>query len=84
MSGSYNESNTESTSHTNSLLRGKSLRVEAGRDFNLIGSNVDVEDLHLDVKGDTNVVSKQDTYSRKERGVNYSVSGGLVFPPQAV
>ncbi|ANF67407.1 hypothetical protein A6041_01910 [[Haemophilus] ducreyi] len=77
VSGSYNESNTESTSHTNSLLRGKSLRVEAGRDFNLIGSNVDVEDLHLDVKGDTNVVSKQDTYSRKERGVNYSVSGGV-------
>ncbi|AAP96300.1 YopT-type cysteine protease domain-containing protein [[Haemophilus] ducreyi] len=77
VSGSYNESNTESTSHTNSLLRGKSLRVEAGKDFNLISSNVDVDHLHLDVKGDTNVVSKQDSYSRKERGVNYSVSAGV-------
>lgn len=76
VSGSYTESKDKATSYKNSLLKGKSLNVETGKDFNLIGSNVDADHLHLDVKGDTNIVSKQDTYSRKERGVNYSASAG--------
>ncbi|VEI45592.1 p120 [Actinobacillus equuli] len=36
-----------------------------------------MDHLHLNVQGKTNVESKQDTYSRSEKGLNYSASAGV-------
>ncbi|VEI45881.1 protein PfhB2 [Actinobacillus equuli] len=59
VSGSHTESKDKATSYNNSLLKGKSLSVEAGQDFNLTSSNVDVDHLHLDVDGKTNITSNK-------------------------
>ncbi|WGE90215.1 YopT-type cysteine protease domain-containing protein [Actinobacillus arthritidis] len=77
ISGGFSIAETESQKHQNSLLKGKSLSVATGKDFNLSSSNIDVDKLHLNVQGKTNVESKQDTYSRKEKGINYSASAGV-------
>ncbi|WP_249967711.1 YopT-type cysteine protease domain-containing protein [Histophilus somni] len=76
-----NESFTteKSVTHNNSLLRAKNLKIAAGKDLNLISSNIKADHLDLNIKGKTNIVSKQDSFDRLYRGFDFSASAGAAL-----
>ncbi|WP_101775382.1 YopT-type cysteine protease domain-containing protein [Pasteurella oralis] len=62
--------------YNNSLLQGKNVNINAGGNFNLESSNIDADYLDLNVKGKTNIISKQDTVDRKHESYDYNASVG--------
>ncbi|TEW30120.1 YopT-type cysteine protease domain-containing protein [Histophilus somni] len=76
-----NESFTteKSVTHNNSLLRAKNLKIAAGEDLNLISSNIKADHLDLNIKGKTNIVSKQDSFDRLYRSIDFSASAGAAL-----
>ncbi|NBI14031.1 filamentous hemagglutinin N-terminal domain-containing protein, partial [[Haemophilus] felis] len=76
-----NESYTHerTTTHSNSLLQGSNIKIEAGGDLNLESSNIDADKVDLNVKGTTNVVSKQDIRNKTTQGFDYNVSAGVAL-----
>ena len=61
----------------NSLLQGKQITINAGKNLNLVGANVNASQVNLDVKGDTNIISLQGKIDRTEHSADSSVSGGV-------
>ncbi|QIM62537.1 hypothetical protein A1D29_04065 [Pasteurellaceae bacterium Orientalotternb1] len=60
----------------NSLLQGKKIKISAGKDFNLVGSNIKAGLAVLDVEGKTNIISQQDHIDRVEHANNVGLSAG--------
>ncbi|MDO5055236.1 MAG: YopT-type cysteine protease domain-containing protein [Pasteurella oralis] len=63
----------------NSLLQGQSITIDAGKDLNLVNSNIEANNVDLNVKGNTNIVSKQDTLDKTTHGFDYNVSAGAAL-----
>ncbi|WP_249962597.1 YopT-type cysteine protease domain-containing protein [Histophilus somni] len=77
--GNESFSTEKSVTHNNSLLRAKNLKIAAGKDLNLISSNIKADHLDLNIKGKTNIVSKQDSFDRLYRGFDFSASAGAAL-----
>ncbi|HED4468905.1 TPA: YopT-type cysteine protease domain-containing protein, partial [Pasteurella multocida] len=77
LEGNESYTSERETTQNNSLLKVRNMKVEAGRDFNVVSSNIDSNKLDLHVKGKTNVVSKQDTLQKVTHGVDYNFSAGV-------
>ncbi|THA22510.1 YopT-type cysteine protease domain-containing protein [Histophilus somni] len=77
--GNESFSKEKSVTHNNSLLRAKNLKIAAGKDLNLISSNIKADHLDLNIKGKTNIVSKQDSFDRLYRGFDFSASAGAAL-----
>ncbi|MFD1806853.1 YopT-type cysteine protease domain-containing protein [Pasteurella oralis] len=76
-----NESFTSEHAKTqnNSLLQGQNITIDAGKDLNLVNSNIEANNVDLSVKGNTNIVSKQDTLDKTTHGFDYNVSAGAAL-----
>ncbi|QNM49057.1 YopT-type cysteine protease domain-containing protein, partial [Pasteurella multocida] len=77
LEGNESYTSERETTQNNSLLKVRNMKVEAGRDFNVVSSNIDSNKLDLHVKGKTNVVSKQDTLQKVTHGFDYNFSAGV-------
>ncbi|WP_224046036.1 YopT-type cysteine protease domain-containing protein [Pasteurella canis] len=76
-----NESYTSENSltHNNSLLQGQNIKLEAGRDLNLESSNIEANNVDLNIEGTTNIISKQDTLQKSTHGFDYNLSAGVAL-----
>ncbi|MGC7590937.1 YopT-type cysteine protease domain-containing protein, partial [Bisgaard Taxon 46] len=79
LEGSESYTYENEKTHNNSVLQGQNIKIEAGRDLNLVSSNIDANNVDLKVEGKTNVVSKQDTLQKTTHGFDYSVSAGVAL-----
>ncbi len=79
LEGNESYTSERETAQNNSFLKARNMKVEAGRDFNVVSSNIDADKLDLHVKGKTNVVSKQDTLQKVTHGVDYNLSAGVAL-----
>jgi filamentous hemagglutinin len=77
-SNTYSRSNT--TSYENSSISaGNQVILKSKGDTNLIGANVDSKNVDLDIGGNLNIVSLQDTKVSQSIDVNANVGGGASF-----
>ncbi|MGY4676758.1 two-partner secretion domain-containing protein, partial [Pasteurella sp. P03HT] len=79
LEGNESYTSERQTSHNNSLLQGQNIKIEAGRDLNLVSSNIDANNVDLNVQGKTNIVSKQDTLQKTTHGFDYNLSLGVAL-----
>ncbi|WP_236566466.1 YopT-type cysteine protease domain-containing protein, partial [Pasteurella multocida] len=79
LEGNESYTSERETAQNNSFLKARNMKVEAGRDFNVVSSNIDADKLDLHVKGKTNVVSKQDTLQKVTHGIDYNLSAGVAL-----
>ncbi|MGC6342649.1 YopT-type cysteine protease domain-containing protein [Bisgaard Taxon 45] len=77
LEGNESYTSERETAQNNSALKVRNMKVEAGRDFNVVSSNIEADKLDLHVKGKTNVESKQDTLQKVTHGFDYNLSAGV-------
>ncbi|MBM2608587.1 YopT-type cysteine protease domain-containing protein [Pasteurella multocida] len=77
LEGNESYTSERETAQNNSVLKARNMKVEAGRDFNVVSSNIEADKLDLHVKGKTNVESKQDTLQKVTHGFDYNFSAGV-------
>ncbi|SNV55429.1 YopT-type cysteine protease domain-containing protein [Pasteurella dagmatis] len=75
--GNQSYTSERALTHNNSVLKGQSIKVEAGKDLNLVSSNIDANNVDLNVEGKTNIISKQDTLDKKTHGFDFNLSAGV-------
>lgn len=51
LEGNESYTSERETAQNNSFLKARNMKVEAGRDFNVVSSNIDADKLDLHVKG---------------------------------
>ncbi|MDP9500621.1 YopT-type cysteine protease domain-containing protein [Bisgaard Taxon 45] len=77
LEGNESYTSEREIAQNNSVLKVRNMKVEAGRDFNVVSSNIEADKLDLHVKGKTNVESKQDTLQKVTHGFDYNLSAGV-------
>ncbi|WP_301098702.1 filamentous hemagglutinin N-terminal domain-containing protein [Otariodibacter sp.] len=60
----------------NSILNGQHTTINAGKDLNLNGANINTSELHTNVEGKTNIISRQSELKRTDSTINASASVG--------
>ncbi|WP_048736551.1 two-partner secretion domain-containing protein, partial [Necropsobacter massiliensis] len=66
----------QAITYQNSKLKGKRIEINSDGNFNLSGGNIDADKYITDIKGKTNIESKQDSYKREHNHFDLSASVG--------
>ncbi|WP_373101229.1 MULTISPECIES: two-partner secretion domain-containing protein [Pasteurellaceae] len=66
----------QAITYQNSKLKGKRIEINSDGDFNLSGGNIEADKYITDIKGKTNIESKQDSYKRDHNHFDLSASVG--------
>ena len=76
-SGSIDKTQTSETKYTNSQINGNNVSLKSRNNTTLTGANVESTNTQLDIGGNLNVVSVQDTSSMNHEKGNWGLSAGL-------
>ncbi|WP_296240306.1 hemagglutinin repeat-containing protein [uncultured Enterobacter sp.] len=83
-SGNTEHGSSASTSHRNTTINGDNVNVNAGGDLNMNGANIAAHTADVNVAGDMNVVSQQDTEHSGSNRANWGASVGIAVSAAGV
>lgn len=83
-SGSVSNGNVDSTKHTNSAINAGQVTVKSGGDTNIAGGNIVADRADLNIGGDLNITSVQDSYHGTADRSNYGGSFGAAVSTNGI